>query len=371
MWGQFIFHNEGDDIINPILLSLFKMLFRVNDGLVPSLTNLPVRIPIFPHPLFVRKNEVFVFNATGAPLTEGQIVYVSGAQGNRPSVLLASSNSEVGSSVTLGMVTEPIATGAEGFVTTAGMVNGLNTSALVEGSAVWLGSTPGTYTTTKPSFPQHRVLVGYVVRSHTAAGSIFVKIQNGSELDELHDVNIVSPTVGQVLSYTGSHWANSSVVGFTGSAGFTGSQGIQGVPGFTGSVGFTGSTGFSGSVGFTGSQGPIGFTGSAGSGGVTVLSPAYFATMSVDVTGGDVVRITLTGNLQLGFTGGVDGQKFIVELIQDGVGGRTISYDSSVRFGTDIVATTLSTAANKIDRVGFIFNQAAGKYDVIAFAKGY
>lgn len=102
-----------------------------------------------------------------------------------------------------------------------------------------------------------------------------------------------------------------------------------------------------------------------------IASPAYSATMSVDVTGYNVVRITLTGNLQLGFTGGVDGQKFIAELIQDATGSRTLTYDSSVRFGTDLTATTLTTTANKIDRIGFIYNASAGKYDVIAFAKGY
>lgn len=102
-----------------------------------------------------------------------------------------------------------------------------------------------------------------------------------------------------------------------------------------------------------------------------IATPAYSASMSVDVAGYSVVRITLTGNLQLGFTGGVDGQKFIVELIQDGNGNRTLSYDSSVRFGTDLTATTLSTASGKLDRIGFIYNASAGKYDVIAFAKGY
>lgn len=102
-----------------------------------------------------------------------------------------------------------------------------------------------------------------------------------------------------------------------------------------------------------------------------ISTPAYQASLSTSVAGVDVVRITLTGNITLGFTGGVDGQKFILELIQDGSGNRSVTYDTSVRFGSDITATVLSTAANKIDRIGVIYNATANKYDVIAFAKGY
>jgi len=92
-----------------------------------------------------------VYNDTGGALTDGQIVYINGAQGNRVSVDLASNTTEVGSSVTFGMVTESIAIGAEGFVTVQGTVNHLNTSGLTEGQALYLGSTPGTYTNIKPS----------------------------------------------------------------------------------------------------------------------------------------------------------------------------------------------------------------------------
>ena len=104
-----------------------------------------------------------------------------------------------------------------------------------------------------------------------------------------------------------------------------GSQGIQGPAGYVGSastvqgpIGYTGSAGTNGSIGYTGSQGATGYTGSAGSAGNPIVStPAYSASMTANVSSGvNIVRITLTGNLTLGFTGGVDGQKFIVELVQ-------------------------------------------------------
>lgn len=103
-----------------------------------------------------------------------------------------------------------------------------------------------------------------------------------------------------------------------------------------------------------------------------IASVSYAATISADVTNVDVIRISLTGNVtSLGFTGGKDGQKIIVELIQDATGSRTVAFDSSVRFGTDLTSVTLTTTASKKDRIGLIYDGVASKYDVIAFVKGF
>ena len=151
-----------------------------------------------------------VYNDSGVALTDGQIVYISGAQGNRVAVKLANATSEATSAGTLGMVTEPIAIGAEGFIAIMGTVNGLNTSALTAGALVYLSTTDGAYTTTAPTAPNHRVILGYVERVHNTVGSIYVKVDNGYELDELHNVNITTPTNGQVLKYNGTTWVNAA-----------------------------------------------------------------------------------------------------------------------------------------------------------------
>ena len=140
-----------------------------------------------------------VYNGTGSQLTDGQVVYITGSQGNRISVQLASNSQESTSAVTFGVVTEPIQPGQEGFVTISGTVRHLNTTGFTAGQPIWLGSTPGSYTATKPVAPAHAVLVGYIERVHASVGSIFVKIQNYPELDELHDVLITSPSTGQLL----------------------------------------------------------------------------------------------------------------------------------------------------------------------------
>lgn len=153
------------------------------------------------------------YNDSGVALTDGQIVYISGAQGNRIAVKLALATTDGTSAGTLGMVTEPIAIGAEGFITILGTVNGLNTTGLTAGALVYLSPTvAGAYTTTKPVAPQHTVTLGYVERVHATVGSIYVKVDNGYELDELHNVLITSPTgeYTQELAYQASTgvWKN-------------------------------------------------------------------------------------------------------------------------------------------------------------------
>lgn len=156
------------------------------------------------------------YNDSGSTINNGQVVYIHGAQGQRPAVRLAQANTESTSIETFGIATETIAAGSEGFVTTFGKVNDVNTGSLTEGAVLWLSpSVAGGLTTTKPTAPNHLVQIGYVVKAHQSSGQIFVKIQNGYELDELHNVLITSPTDGQVLSYNGttSVWTNQTPTG--------------------------------------------------------------------------------------------------------------------------------------------------------------
>ena len=179
-----------------------------------------------------------VFNADSVTLTDGMIVYISGSQGNRIAVKRAAATAELGSSNTIGMVTEPITAGSEGFVTTFGVVNGLNTIGLTPGAPLWLSTASGEFTQTKPNAPYHNVLVGYVQRVHASVGSIYVKIDNGYELDELHNVVDTTTTgsYGDLLVRSGSVWTNSKQL--SGSYGLTGS--LQATS-FTGSLSGTAS----------------------------------------------------------------------------------------------------------------------------------
>lgn len=160
-----------------------------------------------------QEERVLIHNGTGATLTDGQIVYVTGSTGELPSVSLADASLETTSAATLGMVTETIAHGANGFVTLSGIVHGLNTLAFNEGDLLWLSETAGEYTNVKPISPAHLVLIGYVIKKAGGNGSIFVKIQNTQELAESSDVLFTSLTNNDGLFYESSTslWKNKSI----------------------------------------------------------------------------------------------------------------------------------------------------------------
>lgn len=155
-----------------------------------------------------------VYNDTASTMTLGQVVYINGAQGNRVSVRLARADAESTSKDTIGLVAESIAAGAEGWVINAGSLYKLNTNTLVAGDIVYLSpTTAGAYTTTKPVAPDHSVILGFVQRVSTTVGSIYIKVDNGYELDELHNVSIASPINGDLLQYqTSGLWQNSNLL---------------------------------------------------------------------------------------------------------------------------------------------------------------
>ena len=155
--------------------------------------------------------EVYVRNQTGSTIPAGSIVYINGATGNRPTVTLAQANNDANSAQTFGFTKTSIANNGFGYVIVRGELENINTSALTEGVQLYLSpTTAGTWTTTKPSAPQHLVYVGICVRAHPTQGVILVAVQNGYELPELHDVKITSPTNGQVLKYDSAQslWVN-------------------------------------------------------------------------------------------------------------------------------------------------------------------
>jgi hypothetical protein len=154
-----------------------------------------------------------VYNDELTTLVKGEVVYIAGAQGNRIAVKRARADVEATSFGTLGLVAENITSGSEGYVIVSGALYKLNTLGLTAGQTVYLSPTvAGGYTTTKPQAPDHLVVVGWVERVHATVGSIYVKVDNGYKLDELHDVRIISPTAGQALVYTSANlWENQLV----------------------------------------------------------------------------------------------------------------------------------------------------------------
>jgi len=160
-----------------------------------------------------------VYNSTGATLAKGTVVYINGGQGNLPTVTKALAVGDTTSAQTFGIVQSDITNMNNGFVVVAGGIDNLDTQAYSVGTALYLSpTTAGAITTTKPYAPDHLVYLGVVVRSHPTQGVIEVKIQNGYELDELHNVSARFPSNKDGLFYNtaNSVWENKSIEGVLG-----------------------------------------------------------------------------------------------------------------------------------------------------------
>ena len=150
-------------------------------------------------------------------------VRVSGAQGQRLAVAYAQANNDNNSADTIGLVTETIATNQEGFIITVGQIEDINTTGSLQGETwadgdvLYLSSTiPGAITNIKPTAATaHIVVIGYVEYAHVNHGKIYVKIMNGWELDELHNVYINTGTLANndALIYESSTqlWKNKTI----------------------------------------------------------------------------------------------------------------------------------------------------------------
>lgn len=162
----------------------------------------------------------YVKNAEAVTITKGQPVYLYQASGNKATVKLAYNTSDAGSAKTLGLAAEDITANHNGFVICQGVISGVNTGSYNEGDTLYLGATAGTLTATKPYAPNHLVYIGVVEKANNGAGQIYVRAQNGYEMDELHNVDAKNPNDKDGLFYNTStslweHKQISDVLGYT------------------------------------------------------------------------------------------------------------------------------------------------------------
>ena len=181
-----------------------------------------------------------VYNKTGATLTKGTIVYINGGQGNLPTVTKALATGDSTSAQTYGVVQNDITNNNNGYVVAAGRLSDLDTQAYTEGTQLYLSSTTaGTWTSTKQYAPNHLVYVGIVVRAHPTQGIVEVKIQNGYEMDELHNVAAQTPSNNDGLFWEASTslWKNKSIATIIGGTPAYGSGSQNRIPKFTANAG--------------------------------------------------------------------------------------------------------------------------------------
>jgi len=162
-------------------------------------------------------------NGLSGTITKGTAVYVTGSNGTNMLVGRASNASEATSSKTMGLMESNITTtgGTQtGFVVTEGLLQGLNTAGQTAGDPVWLGVNGALIygLTNKPYAPAHLVFIGIVTKVSAGNGEIFVKVQNGFELKEIHDVDLITttPINGHLLGFDGTLWVNKTIASWLG-----------------------------------------------------------------------------------------------------------------------------------------------------------
>ena len=323
-----------------------------------------------------------VRNITGATLTKGTAVYISGATGQIPTVSKALATGDATSAQTLGLITADIANNANGFVTIIGLIANLDTSAYTDGQQLYLSpTTAGTLTATKPYAPQHLVYMAVVSHAHPTQGKLIVKVQNGYELDELHNVSAQTPTTGQTIVWNSatSLWEKNTVSltagvngtlpvanGGTGATSLTANNVILGngtsavqvvAPGTTGNVltsngtTWTSAPGATGDVTLTGTQTLTNKTIEAGTftNGYTeeVVTANTGTAYTINLANGSVQILTLTGNCTFTFPTATAGKSFTLLLRQDGTGSRTVTWPAAVKWPGGTAPTITSTASRQ------------------------
>jgi hypothetical protein len=197
-----------------------KSLYRNNDGAIiggdiwaggemlcvyNSTLNIFQCIGTSPNSIFA-----YITNADSVTITKGQVVYAFGGTGDRMTVKRAINTSDATSARTVGVVySTSIAANAKGIIILQGLLDGLSilpTSTYADGDSIYLGATAGSITNVKPYAPNHLVYVATVTTaSNGSAGRMYVRIQNGYEMDELHDVSAQTPANKNGLFFNSSN----------------------------------------------------------------------------------------------------------------------------------------------------------------------
>ena len=205
-----LFRNNNGELIGGDIIDGAEMLCIYNSTAV----NFQV-IGTSPNTLLA-----YVTNADSVTLTKGMPVYAFGGTGDRMTVKRANNLSDATSAQTVGLVlSTSIATNQKGLIMMQGLLDGLSilpTSTFADGDPVYLGSTAGTITNVKPYAPNHLVYLGVVTTASSgSAGRMYVKVQNGYELDELHNVQAQSPALKDTLWYDNTvspaQWKTASI----------------------------------------------------------------------------------------------------------------------------------------------------------------
>jgi len=245
--GSYVTEAESGSFVTSVLAGGTPNVISVTkgNGTINTVTINNVTSASFAVSSSLAQNLVIIArNGNPSTLAAGTVVHITGASGDNPIFNTASFNTELLSANTLGVLRQSAASGADVDVLVNGIVTGVNTDpalGYVAGDIIYLSSS-GQFTRVQPQAPNQVVTLGQVLRAQQNNGSIYVNINNGWELNELHNVAINSAANGDVLVYRSASglWTNSSSIELgnatTGSNTFNGNQSITGSVSLTGDI---------------------------------------------------------------------------------------------------------------------------------------
>ena len=172
---------------------------------------------------------VRVYNDSGLEILNGTPCRVSGSQGDRLKAWPAISENHTGSAEfenhILGVSTHDIGDGEEGYITAQGIVRGVDTSEFIAGDILYLQTGSAGYRNTPPPFPYDIVQVGYVARSASPNGFIFVEPVEPVHFSNISGLSGSNPSLGDLWVYQSNNaWSPSNILpNIIASGSFTGS----------------------------------------------------------------------------------------------------------------------------------------------------
>ena len=124
-----------------------------------------------------QEDYIRVYNDTGATISNGTPVYLTGESGATPTVSVARADSTPEEAQAVGLATHDIENNTIGYVTVRGLIADVDTSHLTVGAPVHVAVGGGTVTAS-PSYPYYPTEVGVCLISAAIGGCIYVSISN-------------------------------------------------------------------------------------------------------------------------------------------------------------------------------------------------
>lgn len=150
-----------------------------------------------------------VKNQSGSQLDKGKVIRASGTLGNSSRILAdyMIADNTIPYYFTLGIATQDIDNGDDGYITKFGLIRGVNTTGSlysetwVDGDILYLSPTIlGGLTKFEPNEPNLKIQMALVIKAN-ANGSMFVRPDLGSRLEDLHDLQTSGATNGDLISF--------------------------------------------------------------------------------------------------------------------------------------------------------------------------